>query len=363
MAEETRNQYVPDYVSPPGETLLETLDAIGMSQAELAERTGHSKKMVNEIIKGKAAITAETALQLERVLGIPAAFWNNRDRQYREALAERQERQRLQRRVPWLDRFPVRHMAKLGWINASPDKPRQLREVLNFFGVASPAQWEELWGGRQVAFRKSPVFRSEPQAVAAWLRRGEVLSQAIQCELYDQDRFRSALLKVRRLTVDPPEVFEPRLTEWCSQCGVAVVFVRELPKAPVSGATRWLSAHKALVQLSLRYKTDDHLWFSFFHEAAHILLHGKRQVFVEDDSVDDVHERAANAFAADILIPQAQLDHFLRRHHRISKTAIRKFAAGVGVAPGIVVGRLQHDDLLDFSWCNDLKRRFVWAHK
>ena len=83
MSNVIQNQYTPDYVSPPGETLQEVLEERGMSQAELAERTGRPKKTINEIINGKAAITPETALQLERVLGIPASFWNNRERRYR----------------------------------------------------------------------------------------------------------------------------------------------------------------------------------------------------------------------------------------------------------------------------------------
>ena len=54
--------------------------------AELAESTGRPRKTINEIIAGKAEITAETALQLERVLGIPASFWNNLERNYQESL-------------------------------------------------------------------------------------------------------------------------------------------------------------------------------------------------------------------------------------------------------------------------------------
>ncbi len=84
-------QYIPDFVSPPGETLLEVLETRGMSQAELAERTGRPKKTINEIIKGKTAITPETALQFEFVLGVPARFWNQREQNYREFLARQRE--------------------------------------------------------------------------------------------------------------------------------------------------------------------------------------------------------------------------------------------------------------------------------
>jgi addiction module HigA family antidote len=99
MDRQIQNQYAPDHVSPPGETLLETLEAIGMTLVELAERTGKSPKTINEIVKGIAPITPETALQFERVLGVPARFWNNRERQYRKFLAHREERGQIEKSV------------------------------------------------------------------------------------------------------------------------------------------------------------------------------------------------------------------------------------------------------------------------
>ena len=133
MSNAIQNQYMPNYASPPGETLQEVLEERGMSQAELAKRKGRPKKTINEIINAKAAITPETALQLERVLGIPASFWNNRERHYREALARIEEQERLQKQVAWLKQIPVQAMIKFGWIQRCQDKVEQLRSVLNFF--------------------------------------------------------------------------------------------------------------------------------------------------------------------------------------------------------------------------------------
>ena len=141
MSRTATNEFEPDFVSLPGETLQEVLDERKISQANLAERTGRPKKTINEIVQGKAAITPETALQLERVLGIPAGFWNNLERNYRENLARIEERDRLLSHVDWLDRVPCGPMIKKGWIKKCSDKVEQLREVLNFFGVASPVHW------------------------------------------------------------------------------------------------------------------------------------------------------------------------------------------------------------------------------
>lgn len=357
MGKQIKNQYAPDFVPPPGETLEETLEAIGMSQAQLAERTGRPKKTINEIVQGKAAITPETALQLERVLGVPASFWNEMERQYREFLAQQEETRQLAGQVGWLKQFPVTKMVDLGWIKEYDEKTWQLREVLQFFRIASPQQWSPVTAN----FRKSPAFEVDEMALAAWLRRGEQEAEDIACAPYDTQQFKAALAAARALTVEEPAVFVPQLQQMCAECGVAVVFVRELPKTRVSGATRWLRSDKALIQLSLRYKTNDHLWFTFFHEAGHIVKHGKRDVFIDlDDGGEDKKEAEADAFAADMLIPPDAWRSFVETRDYRAKDVIRAFAEEIGIAPGIVVGRLQHEQRIPHRNCNELKVSFRW---
>jgi len=363
MSNRIQNQYAPDYVSPPGDILLEALEERGMTQAQLAERMGRPRKTINEIIQGKAGITPETALQLERVLGAPTSFWNTYERLYRQHLAQMKERQLLENQVTWLRGFSLRDMIERGWIQSSEDKVSQVRELLNFFGVASPEQWRAVWDRALVAFRRASAFQSEIKDLSAWLRRGETQAHTLYCQPYEAENFRKTLSKIRDLTLTPPQVFQTDLIRLCASTGVAVVFVPQLPRSRVSGATRWLAPNKALIQLSLRYRTDDHLWFTFFHEAGHILLHGKRDIFLEEDHGDeDDRERQADGFAAKTLIPPVPLREFLKRRKRSgpSLEAIKAFAHQLGIAPGIVVGRLQHDGYLSFTHGNRLKRRLVW---
>ncbi len=116
------------------------------------------------------------------------------------------------------------------------------------------------------------------------------------------------------------------------------------------------------MQLSLRYKTDDQLWFTFFHEAGHIIKHGKRQVFLETDQKDkDADEAEANMFASNILINHTQWRQFIAHEAYHTKAGIQEFAQKIGIAPGIVVGRLQHEKLLPYNHCNDLKRHLEWS--
>jgi HTH-type transcriptional regulator / antitoxin HigA len=353
-------RYAPDQVSPPGDTLLEVLEMQHMSQAELAERTGRPKKTINEIVNAKAAITPETALQFELVLGIPAVFWINREQQYREALARERERQSFSGHTDWLKSIPYSAMVSKGWVRERKAQSDQIAELLTFFGVASPITWEEIWQSSHAIFRQSPTFKSEPGSLAAWLRKGEIEANKIERSEYDPARFRAALHRVRGFTRDMPPNLPALLTKECGAAGVCVVFVPELPGTRAWGATRWLTQNTALLQLSLRYKTDDHFWFTFFHEAGHILLHGKRDVFLEaDEDRKNEKEKEADAFARDCLIPDRKYRTFRRLGAR-SCAAVNRFAYEVGIAPGIVVGCLQHDKVLEHNECNDLKKPVDW---
>ena len=338
-----KNTFDPDYVVPPGATLLETIDSLGLTQKELAQRMGRPLKTINEIIKGIAAITAETALQLEKVTGIPASFWNNAEANYQERLARLKEAEAFQQQTDWLKRFSYTKMSALKLVPDTSKEEERVSNLLNFFGVAGPNQWENTYTELRGAARESNTTKSALGDLSAWLRTGEIMAQRQQCEVYSSVQFKQALKEVRVLTRKNPVEAWPRVVDLCASAGVAVVLVPELPKTHVFGFTRWLTPNKALIQLSLRYKTDDMLWFTFFHEAAHILLHGKKDVFIEFRGVDNEKEQQANQWAANFLIkPQDWLTFLKNLPTRPSQSAIKKFARSHEIADGIVLGRLQH---------------------
>ena len=363
MAKQAINEYQPDYAVSPGEVLSDELDVRGMTQHELAKRTGLTPKHIVSIVQAKSSITPETAIKLERALGMPADYWLNLESQYQEAVARLHEEAKLERDLGWLKHIPVAMMAKLNWIQKHSDAKAQLVEVLRFFGIASVDQWDDMWPNLNVAYRQHNHQEIFPESVSAWLRRGEIEAAQISCEAFDKAAFRVALDEIRLLTTEEPDVFVPRMQELCAGAGVAVVFVPALPKTGVSGATRWINSNKALIQLSLRYRTDDHLWFTFFHEAGHILLHGKKELFLEGaNGLDPAKEAEANNFSEQELLPRLPFSAFIKRN-QFSKLAILSFAKEIQVAPGIVVGQLQHRGLLPRAHCNELKQTFRWAHE
>jgi len=352
---------MPDWISPPGETIEDLLDERGWSKKDFSERIGLSPKHVNELIHGRAAISAAVAEKLSIVLGSTAEFWLSREAQYQAALEHCSVRESAAEASDWLRELPIRCMKKFGWIRGCSDKGEQVLECLSYFGVASVDLWRQRYQNPLTAFRASGRFEKKCGSVAAWLRQGELAATEVDCAAFDRAGFRSVLGDLRSLSNEPKsEVFTHTVRETCAQHGVAVVFVPAPQGCPASGATRWLTSSKAMLLLSLRHKSNDHLWFSFFHEAAHILLHGKKMFFIDGlDGLNEEAEEEANHFASNLLIPSVHTSRLARVKR--SKRAVIDFAAEIGVAPGVVVGRLQKEGLIPYSYMNDLKVRYCWA--
>ncbi len=350
--------FSPDYATPPGDTLKEVLEVKGLSQADLASRAGLTEKMVSQIVNAGTPITHEVAAKFELVLGISARFWNSRESIYREALVRLSESKRLEGAVEWLKQIPLKVLHERGLVTNSSDKSEVVREALRFFGVSSIEAWHKVWGEPCVQYRGKDAQLRRPGFVAAWLRMGELQAESIETAPYDAAGFEKVLQKIRELTTADATTWSREITRLCASVGVAVVFTKEIGGAGVSGAARWLTKDKAIIQLSLKYKTDDQLWFTFFHEACHILKHSKKQIFVEFGlTIDTEEEQEANRFSRDVLISPSDSRQLPRLKNR---SQIRAFAASIGIAPGIVVGRLQHDDLVYKSAFNDLKRKLTW---
>ena len=360
MMATAKNTYQPDYATPPGWILEERLAAHGISHAELARRCGRSPKLISEIIAGKAPVEPETALQFEKALGMDASIWLGIEADYQLHKAREAEAREALQAVAWYKRFPGKELVKRGCIEKPSSDVDGVSKILAFFGVASVGAWHGKFGAANAAYRHSPSFKSSEEALATWLRLGEVAAERQEYAEYNETRFRSALREIRGLTRENPEVFLPEMRRLCNEAGVALVVVKSLPHTALSGAARWLSPRKALIQLSLRHMSDDHLWFSFFHEAAHLLLHSKKNIFVEGNGggTSDLEDEA-NAWASNFLVPRARWEALKATKPR-SKAVVLAIAQEQSIAPGIVVGMLQHDGVLPWTHLNGLKCRFRW---
>jgi HTH-type transcriptional regulator / antitoxin HigA len=352
-------EFQPDWFSAPGETIADILEERNLSTREFAQRIECTPEYVEGLLRGYERITRKTALQLEATLGASATFWMNRESQYREDM------DRLQREAgeKWLSELPVSDMSKFGWVESFRGLADKVTACLRFFDVPDIRAWRKTYSSvleMEAIFRTSPSFDSKPGSVAAWLRQGEIEASAIDCKPWDLDQFRAMLSRIRPLTRErDPNVFIPEIRRLCAECGVAVVILRAPDGCRASGATRFLSPNKALLLLSFRYLSDDHFWFTFFHEAGHLLLHSKNALFLEGaDRISTTEEDEANTFAARILIPDEFQEELLNLP--VNGREVMRFAKRVGVSPGIVVGQLQHRKIFTQRQLNNLKTRFTW---
>lgn len=351
-------EFEPDYAVAPGETLYEVVESLNMNQRELATRTGLTVQTLNRIFKGDQPISYETANRLELVTNIPARIWNNLEAEYREQIAKMAERERLQSGLAWLKTIPTKELADRGEIDRQTDKLLLLRSTLAFYGTSSVNAWREIWDKPAVAARRSECFESRLGPASAWIRIGERQAQKMECKAFNRNRFMTGLKDIRKLTASIPQEFEPRMKQLCAESGVALSLVPELKKVPWNGATKWLTPKKVMILLSLRGKGEDKFWFSFFHEAGHVLYDNKKDLLINDGSADDPREERANEFAGEILIPKLSNSRIAGAKNA---SDLKEIAGELGVSVGIVTGRYQ---FLTKRWDyhKNLIRTFNWVH-
>lgn len=352
-------RYEPDYAVPPGWVLEERLEDRQFSHAEFARRCGRSPKLISEIIAGKAPIEPITALQFEKVLGLDASVWLGMESDYRLHQVREAEKQRAQELKEWSKAFPVTELIKRGAIPKPSSTGDRVSSLLSFFGVASVEAWRNRQNQLKVAYRHSPSFKSDDFALATWLRLGEIEAEKTECPAYSEQRFRQSLAHIRKLTAAQSNKQLDEAQRLCRDAGVALAIVSPLPKTALSGVAWWLTPRKAVILLSTRHKRDDHLWFSLFHEAAHILLHSKKRIFIDETgrAIADA-DAEADRWAADFLIPRTDWRRFTTSS-RFSRTYVKQFARQQGIAPSIVVGRLQHEKYITYDQLNDLRVSFA----
>ena len=361
MTNTKNNFFSPDYAIHPGEILDETLESRGIKKTVFAEKCGISNKTVSLIIHGKSSITPEMAIKFERALGTSASLWINLNTDYDLHLARKTEKLQIIKQKEWINKFPVAQLINYGIIPKRSDVVDSITDLLSFFGVANISAWNDHYLSPNVAYRKSATFKGRSESVATWLRIGEKFSEQIDCSPFDKENFKNSLTEIRALTTTPIQHFQKEMIELCKKSGVALVFVPEFPKTHISGVTKWLTKDKAMIILSLRHKMEDHFWFSFFHEAAHILLHGKTDIFIENNKKNSSKkELEADKFASNILIPPSLLTNFVK-YETISHVKVCELAEKINLSPGILVGRLQHDKIIPYTWLNKLKKKLEFS--
>ena len=261
-------QWIPDWATHPGEHLAEYLETYGWSQAEFARLAGLTPKLVSTIIKGANPVTPDTAIKLERVLGVKANIWTNLQANW-DLFHARAEEKASPETKAWLPQFPVKELKSRGCLPDTRDEGVLVDALLRLFGVGTPAAYKARVERLAVQHRQSKAHASVPSHVFTWLMLGERTARAMNLPEFDAPRFQQSISEIRTLTLEEPATFEPRMKELCRTAGVALIFEPPISKTCLFGSARWFDTNRAIIQMSLRMKSNDHFWWTFFHEAAH----------------------------------------------------------------------------------------------
>ncbi len=337
--------YKPDKAIHPGHIIDRSLEREGMSQKNLSERTGLTEKHISQIINGEASVTVETALLLENALGGTASFWINLEKNYQETIARLEKVESLVKEIPLMSKFPYSELVKRGFVEQTSNKEKRVENLWKFFGVNSLAFIRQT---EDVAYRKRDGVSLKSESIASWLRCGELETRKMSISSFSSTNLNQAVNTLRELTASDPRDYSIEAKKLFAESGVALVYMPHFPGTSVNGAVRWIGDNP-IIQLSLLGAYADMFWFTLFHEIGHILLHGKKEKFLEFQNSDGARltgshekEKEADTFAGDILVPQKEYNAFIRSGN-ISRTKIIKFAQDINVHPGIIAGRLCHD--------------------
>jgi HTH-type transcriptional regulator/antitoxin HigA len=357
------NTYNSDLAIHPGEFLEETLGAVGMTQAELSNRLGMPVQTINEIIKGKKSITSTTALELEYVLDVPSHIWLGLENQYQIVLAKQKELECMKMEIKLVSKFSYADLVKNEFVKATRKPIERVNELKRFFEVKKLAQIPQV-KAYQPAFRVSSGDISH-EVIASWLQAARIKAKDIEVKVFDKKRLEEKLLEIKSLmTLEYISEAVKEIQKVLNSCGIALVLLPHFKKTKIHGATFWLDNKKAVIAMTLKGSFSDLFWFSFFHEVGHILLHPKREVFLEDGCIDpklQKQEDEANKFAKDLLINDDDFNKFIS--FGISKAGVIEFAKQQGVKPSIVVGRLMHKNIINYNdyQLSPLRDRYKWT--
>ncbi len=358
----TGEGFAPQWATHPGEHLLEYLEINGWSQAQFGRVAGLTPKLVNQIISKKNPVTPATALKLERVLGLKASIWLSIQSRWDLHQLRSQSDESAPETKSWLKLFPLKELKERKILpNVTIRQEKLLLDaLLKFLGIGEPSAFDALVANFDVQHRQSIAFNTSYYHIACWLRLGEQRAGVLDLPPYDAEKFLEAVCQIRNLTTSSPQNFEPVMKKLCCEAGVALILEPAISKTAIFGSTHWLDGNNPVIQMSLRLKTNDHFWWTFFHEAAHVLLH-QGQTFIDEKKPNmNDFEKEADAWALEQLVGKHGYDVFKSRLPR-SEAAIKEFAKNNNIHPGIVVGMLQHDRIVSFKNLNRLKARFEWS--
>lgn len=352
-----------NYAVAPGEFLQEWIEeeGRGITQSDLAERLGVSRKHVNQILGGKASISPELALRLEHVTGIPCRAWLAYEALYQEDRARIQEENSLSNHLSYASSELASFLRRQGASKATlRDPQRVLIDFLDFTGFGSCGAFVEYSSKAMqcpsyAALRESGADVDEA-LVAVWIAAGEK-TEACQKSSdlhFDRQKLLDLLPHIKRRAMMPDSTMIDDISAMLETAGVIYQFVEPPKKFPLHGITRWLRNGVPIIQQTGRRKKDAYVIWTLFHELGHLLYDEEAATHIDCGSKpvaqQSLEEKRANGFAREMLFGDDLSPYRgITRSHQIKATAEQH-----GHIVSVVVLELHRKRWVNYSWCNDL---------
>ena len=349
----------------PGCYVADIIEDMGISQAEFALRMGTTPKTLSNLVNGQINISNDLAKKISVMIGTSPEVWLNLQSAYDQKIIEIEICKDFDKQKEIAHMIDYSYFVKVAKLPETRDIQEKVRNLCKYFMVSNLkilAQPDFL-----VNFRTGiSNFKVENMVNArAWIQTAINYAKNINTKSFDADKLKNSLPELRGMTLMKIEEFLPRMRDIFSECGVAFVLLPHLKNSGINGAVKWLSNDRVVLAMNNRGLDADKFWFSLFHEIKHILQQKLKTVFVnananEITELNNKLEKDADEFAANYLIPKVYMNK-LTSNRYITDEEIVTFAKSIGVHPGIVVGRLQHENIIPPNRCSYLKEKYIFS--
>lgn len=357
------NEYKDIVAFHPGYYIVDIIEEMEISQAEFATRMGTTAKTLSQLINGQANISNDLAKKLSAMMGTSVEVWQNLQNTYDQKLIEIQQAKDIDAQAALAKNIDYKYFVDVVGLPPARSINDKVANLCKYFKVSDLRIM--LKPDFLVNFRSSTEINHEKNIInsRAWIQTAINISKNIYTKPYGAEKLKGYLPELRGMTVKKPEEFLPRMREIFADCGVAFVLLPHLKNSGVNGAVKWITEERVVLAMNNRGLDADKFWFSLFHEIKHVFQQKIKTVFISstiDEMMDinNILEIEADKFATSYLIPATAYKSFAPSKYT-SDDEIIKFAKTIGIHPGIVAGRMQHDGIIPQNRCARLKEKYV----
>lgn len=346
----------------PGYYIAEVIEDMGISHAEFAQRLGTTEKNLSTLLNGQTSLSDDIAEKLSVMFGTSVTVWLNLQMTYNQKKLEIEQKKKLDNQIEILSLIDYSFFVKV----ANLPVVKNLHEkIINLCKYLRVSDLRIIMEPDFLVNYRTGISNMQTKNIVnsrAWIQTAINLSQDIKTESFDDEKLKEYLPELREMTLQEPEKFIPRMREIFSKCGIAFVLLPNLKNSGVNGAVKWINGQRVVLAMNDRGADADKFWFSLFHEIKHVLQRKINTVFVNSSvaemmDMNSKYEEDADKFATNYLIPPAEYKKFSPTKY-ISDSEIKEFASSIGIHPGIVAGRLQHDKIIPQNRCSKMKEKY-----